>query len=72
MTTPTAPSLAVRLVRAAKTVRWYVRGVVGADAYERYVEHRHRVHPGEPVLTERAFWREHTDDRDTNPRMRCC
>ena len=36
---------AEQLVRAARAVRWYVRGVVGADAYERYLEHQQRVHP---------------------------
>lgn len=72
MTGLTDQSLAARLARAAKAVRWYVRGVVGADAYERYLEHHRRVHPDEPPMTERAFWREHTDDRDRNPRMRCC
>ena len=61
-----------RLRRGAGHLRWFWNGVVGADAYERYVEHRHRTHPGEPVLSERAFWREHTDERDANPRMRCC
>ena len=61
-----------RLRKAALAVRWYVRGVVGADAYERYVEHQQRVHPGEPILEEKAFWRAHVDERDTTPKMRCC
>ena len=63
---------AEQLVRAAHAVRWYVRGVVGADAYERYLEHQQRVHPDVPPMSEKAFWRAHTDDRDKNPKMRCC
>lgn len=72
MTTRADRAWVARLRRAAGAVRWYVRGVTGADAYERYLRHQLQAHPGQPPLTERAFWREHTDDRDTNPRMRCC
>lgn len=61
-----------RVCDAGRAVRWYTRGVVGADAYERYVEHRRRTHPGEPIMDEKQFWRAHVDERDTNPTMRCC
>lgn len=61
-----------RLRRAAGTVRWYARAVVGADAYERYVEHQRRAHPDEPLQSEREFWRARTDERDAKPTMRCC
>jgi uncharacterized short protein YbdD (DUF466 family) len=27
-------------------VRWYLREVSGESAYDRYVEHRRREHPG--------------------------
>lgn len=63
---------AEQLVRAARAVRWYVRGVVGADAFERYLEHHQRVHPDVAPMSEKQFWRAHIDDRDKNPRMRCC
>jgi uncharacterized short protein YbdD (DUF466 family) len=61
-----------RLRYAVRSLRWFVRGVVGADAYERYLEHHRRVHPQEPPMTEKQFWRAHTDERDASPTMRCC
>ncbi len=30
---------------------------MGDNHYRRYVEHRRRVHPGEPVVSEREYWR---------------
>jgi uncharacterized short protein YbdD (DUF466 family) len=30
---------------------------MGDNHYRRYVEHRQRCHPGEPVLSERDYWR---------------
>ncbi|MEO5877970.1 MAG: YbdD/YjiX family protein [Streptosporangiaceae bacterium] len=53
------------------TVR-LVRELTGERAYEIYLEHRARRHPGEPVLPEREFWRDRTDERDRNPRITCC
>ena len=44
----------------------------GERAYEIYVEHHERDHPGEPVMSEREFWRRHIDKRDTEPRASCC
>ncbi|MGI8329907.1 YbdD/YjiX family protein [Actinomadura scrupuli] len=44
----------------------------GERAYEIYLEHQRREHPGEPVLTEREFWRRHIDARDSAPRVGCC
>ncbi|MEH0109352.1 YbdD/YjiX family protein [Tersicoccus sp. MR15.9] len=54
------------------TVRWYVRGVMGEDAYETYVAHRQATHPGEPVMSERDYWRARNDWQDKNPQGRCC
>ena len=51
---------------------WYVREVAGETAYERYVAHRKEHHPGEPVMTEREFWRWRMDERDRKPGARCC
>jgi uncharacterized short protein YbdD (DUF466 family) len=48
------------------------REFAGERAYEIYVEHQQRTHPGEPVLSEREFWRRQTDERDRNPRQTCC
>lgn len=46
---------------------WYVRAVMGETAYDQYLEHRERTHPGEPVLTRRDFER-----LKTQPNVRCC
>ncbi|QCU79227.1 YbdD/YjiX family protein [Citricoccus sp. SGAir0253] len=45
---------------------------MGADAYQRYLEHHARTHPGTPALSEREFWRERMDWQDRNPQGRCC
>ncbi|WP_052466870.1 YbdD/YjiX family protein [Mobilicoccus massiliensis] len=57
---------------ALDTLRWYVRGVTGADAYERYVEHLRRTHPDATIPTEKQFWRDKYDDMERNPKTRCC
>lgn len=46
---------------------WYVRAVMGETAYDDYLAHRGRRHPGEPVLSRREF-----EQRRTNPNVRCC
>ena len=53
-------------------VRWYLREVSGESAYDRYVEHARREHPDEPVMSRRDFERWRQDDRNDNPRARCC
>ena len=60
------------LKEALAGVRWYLREVSGETAYDRYVEHVRRDHPGEPVMSRRDFERWRQDDRDKNPRARCC
>lgn len=60
------------LRRRVRLARSFVRGVIGADAYEVYLEHQGRVHPGEPVMTAREFWRDQTDRQAKNPQTRCC
>ena len=53
-------------------VRWYLREVTGESAYDRYVEHVRRDHPDAIVMSRRDFERMRMDDRDANPRARCC
>ena len=60
------------LGKTLSTARWYWRGVTGADAYERYVYHLRRTHPGAPIPTERDFWRQKYADQERNPTSRCC
>ncbi|MGG5172727.1 YbdD/YjiX family protein [Pseudarthrobacter sp. J1738] len=50
----------------------YLGGVMGADAYQRYLEfHQEAQCSGEP-LTEREFWRDKTARQEANPEGRCC
>ncbi|HLT59904.1 MAG TPA: YbdD/YjiX family protein [Microlunatus sp.] len=60
------------LGRAWRAVRWYVTAVMGDNAYRVYLDHQRAHHPGEPVLSERDFWRSRTDDQERNPQGRCC
>jgi uncharacterized short protein YbdD (DUF466 family) len=50
----------------------YLGGVLGADAYAKYLEHHRAAGHGEPPLAEREFWRDRTDRQDSNPQGRCC
>jgi uncharacterized short protein YbdD (DUF466 family) len=58
-----------RLRRIARAISWYWGTVMGDTHYRRYLDYRRRTHPGEPVLSERDYWREryHAD-----PGARCC
>lgn len=70
VTTTTATSPAP--LRWWQVLRWYVDSVMGDNAYQRYVEHRRRHHPDEPVPTERQFWKDKHADAERNPKARCC
>ena len=50
----------------------YLKGVMGADAYAKYLEHHKASGHQEPPRGEREFWRERTDRQDNNPQGRCC
>jgi uncharacterized short protein YbdD (DUF466 family) len=50
----------------------YMGGVMGADAYAKYLEHHRDAGHKEPPLSEREFWRDRTDRQDANPQGRCC
>ncbi|MBO3102540.1 YbdD/YjiX family protein [Cellulomonas fengjieae] len=60
--------------QAGHRLAWYVHGLVGQDAYDKYVAHMRATHPDDPrpVMTERAFWRDRSDRQDANPQGRCC
>ena len=55
-----------------RRVRWYVRGVLGADAYDRYLDHHRRAGTPGPPMSEREYWRARTDHQEHNPQGRCC
>jgi uncharacterized short protein YbdD (DUF466 family) len=61
-----------RLRGLARGIRWYLREAAGETAYERYVAHVRREHPGAMVMSRRDFERWRQDDRNDNPRARCC
>lgn len=61
--------------RPRRGLRWYLRGMLREDAYERYLEHEaaHGRAPGDPgVMSAREFWRDRTDRQDREPQGRCC
>ena len=60
------------LREAYSGVRWYLREVSGETAYDRYVEHMRRDHPDKPVMSRRDYERRRQDQREDNPRVRCC
>jgi uncharacterized short protein YbdD (DUF466 family) len=62
----------VTVREALSGVRWYLREVSGETAYDRYVAHLRETHPGEAVMSRRDFERWRQDDRNDNPRARCC
>ncbi len=60
------------LREAVAGVRWDLREVAGENAYDRYVEHLRRAHPDALVMSRRDFERWRQDEREANPRARCC
>ncbi len=65
---PTAMSGAT--LRVCRQVARYVGDVMGDTHYARYVAHRRRCHPDEPVLSEREYWR--ARHAAAGPTVRCC
>ena len=58
--------------RALRFMWWYIREVSGESAYDHYVEHVRRDHPGEPVMSRRDFERRRQDAREHTTQARCC
>ena len=70
-------SLLGALRERASGVAWFVKGVLGEDAYDKYREHYTATHthadsPQRPMMTEREFWRDRADRQDAHPEGRCC
>lgn len=67
--------LVVAVRESARGVSWLVKGMLGEDAYEKYLAHveveRARADGGR-VMTEREFWRDVTDRQERHPQGRCC
>jgi uncharacterized short protein YbdD (DUF466 family) len=61
-----------RATELGRQIRWYWGTLMGDTHYARYVEHRRRSHPGEPVCSEREYWRMRHALTETSPSARCC
>ncbi len=60
------------LAAGLKHVVAYARGVLGEDAYEKYLAYHQRVHEDAVPMTVKEFWRDKTDREGSNPQGRCC
>jgi uncharacterized short protein YbdD (DUF466 family) len=58
--------------QAGARVLWYLREVLGENAYDHYLEHQLRSHPEAPVLSRREFERRRLDALEVRPGQRCC
>ncbi|UNX56244.1 YbdD/YjiX family protein [Georgenia sp. TF02-10] len=65
-------ALADRGRRAWRSLRWFARELSGESAYDKYLAHHAREHPGEAPLTARQFWRQRADEQERTPQARCC
>lgn len=72
-------ALLTAIKTGASGVSWYIKGVMGEDAYAKYLAHHDSKHSDEEgdadethVMTEREFWRDHSDRQTQNPQGRCC
>ena len=61
-----------RIGQVAHQIGWYVGSLMGDNHYARYVQHRRRTHPGDPVLSESDYWKMRHRTADHNPQGRCC
>jgi uncharacterized short protein YbdD (DUF466 family) len=61
-----------RVTEVLRQISWYCSSLMGDNHYRRYVDHRERTHPDEPVMSERDYWRMRHDATERNPQSRCC
>jgi uncharacterized short protein YbdD (DUF466 family) len=60
-------------MKALLTRAWRaLRTLTGDDAYQRYVAHVRRAHPGDAPLDAATFYREQTERRFGGGPTRCC
>ena len=57
-----------RVAAITRQISWYWATLMGDNHYRRYVEHRGRLHPDEPVISEREYWRMRHDAMHRQPR----
>jgi uncharacterized short protein YbdD (DUF466 family) len=61
-----------RAREAGARLLWYLREVMGENAYDHYLEHQRRAHPEAGVLSRREFERRRMDSMEIRPGQRCC
>ena len=64
--------MTARLRQAVAGALWYAREVLGENAYDHYLAHQRRDHPGEPVLSRREFECRRLDQLEVRPSPRGC
>jgi uncharacterized short protein YbdD (DUF466 family) len=70
--TPAAPAHPFARLRTAARQAWhFLRQLSGDDAYERYLQHHGRAHPGERAMSRREYIR-FRDEQKWNRISRCC
>jgi uncharacterized short protein YbdD (DUF466 family) len=65
-------SVARKIGWYSRKLSWYSASLMGDNHYRRYVDLRHRTHPGEAVMSERDYWRMRHAATEKNPQTRCC
>jgi uncharacterized short protein YbdD (DUF466 family) len=50
----------------------FVRAIVGAPDYQRYLAHMRTAHPGDRVMTETEFDHARMNERYNKPGSKCC
>lgn len=60
------------VTRGARAVAWYVTSLMGERAYDHYVAHQRREHPGGEPISEREFWIARYRDQELSPTSGCC
>ncbi|WP_246490640.1 CstA-like transporter-associated (seleno)protein [Brevibacterium oceani] len=61
------------LRRGGAWLHWYLKEIMGENAYLHYLESYERRHgTRDGAMEEKAFWRDLTDEQDRNPKARCC
>ena len=60
------------VVDIAREVRRFARGVLGSDAYDKYLTHHRISGCTTPPMSEREFWRHKYKKQETSPEGRCC
>ncbi|MFQ4150084.1 YbdD/YjiX family protein [Arthrobacter sp. LAPM80] len=61
-----------RAGRGVGAVGRYLKGVLGEDSYELYLEHHLATGCDVAPMTVKEFWRDNYSRQDANPEGRCC